>query len=423
MKAREKSDGVLRAAYDLVKQHGNFFAAARASSRDRNTLTNEFYEALRRLNLPDPRQRARHSQEVRDAASLGKMGFAPVLPGFAIKSTSAKTEDGAWVKQVREPGDEFEVPAGHRVKGISALVDPDGREIAKWVKTGADHSAGFSIEGLREAFASLPATAPATAPEESVADLLTVYPVADLHLGLFSWARETGADYDLKIAQDVAISSVRHLVSASQPSETAIVLDLGDFLHADDSSNQTARSGNPLDVDTRFAKVMKAGVHLSVEIVDAALRRHKNVLYRKLPGNHDPHTSVALALALAAYYRDEPRVTVETDPSRFFFHQHGLVMLAATHGDMCKPEQIAGFAASARAEMWGKTRFRYAYFGHVHHRSKRASEMDGMFVETFGSLAAKDAWHAGMGYVAQRSMSAITYDKEHGERSRNIVNL
>lgn len=416
------SEEIKRRAYEAVKEFGSISEAARQLKINRMTFEHHFRQALA-MGWPDPRLRQPPWQDERDAAASGKLGFKPVLPGFAIKTTSAKTEDGVWVKQVREAGDEFEVPEGHRVKGISALVDQDERVLAKWVKTVSGPSPQDTVEAIKAAFSTLKPAPIVKEPGQTSDDLLTVLPVADLHLGLYSYAKETGDNYDLKIAQKLSLAAVRQLVAASPPSGVAIVLDLGDFFHADDSSNQTARSGHALDVDTRFSKVLEAGVHLSVAFVEAALQRHKRVIYRKLPGNHDSHTSVALALALAAYYRNNRRVTVDTDPSRFFFYQHGTVMLAATHGDMCKPEQMPGFAASARAEMWGACKTRYAFFGHVHHRTKRASEMNGMYVETFGTLAAKDAWHAGQGFSSQRSMSAITYHKKTGEKSRNIVNL
>jgi hypothetical protein len=40
------------------------------------------------------------------------------------------------------------------------------------------------------------------APRKVERDLLSVYPIADLHLGMLSWRPQTGADYDLKIATE-----------------------------------------------------------------------------------------------------------------------------------------------------------------------------------------------------------------------------
>lgn len=356
-------------------------------------------------------------------AERGLLGTDPVLPGYAIKSIASKTADGAWVKQTKAAGEKYETPAGHAVNGESALVDADGRVIQRWIKTAREQEARDALElAIHEAFdrhagyAELP-----PAPVFTDASLLTIYPIVDLHLGLYAWGRETGSDYDLKIAAALLRNTVSNLVARSASSHTAIVLDMGDYFHADDSRNQTKRSGNPLDVDTRYARVLQVGVELAVHCIELALQKHEHVIYRKLPGNHDDETSLMLAIALAAWFRNNPRVTVDTDPSRFFMHQHGKVMIAATHGDMLKMGDMAGFMAANWAKVWGATEFRYAYTGHVHH--DRVKSGGGVRSESFNTLAAKDAWHAASGYVSARSAVSITMHKEMGEIDRLTVNL
>lgn len=355
------------------------------------------------------------------AAERGLMGYKPVLPGFAVKSVASKEGD-AWIKQTKEHGDVFAVPAGHSVKGVSALVDADNRVIQQWVKTRDDGKQDATREAIEAAFAGYAGRAVLPpAPSYTDDDLLTVYPIVDLHLGLYAWGRETGADYDLKIAADLLRRSVANLVARSANSRTALVLDLGDYFHADDSRNQTKRSGNPLDVDSRYARVLQVGVELAVECIELALQKHERVTYRKLPGNHDDETSLMLAIALAAWFRDNPRVTVDTDPGRFFVHRFGKVMISATHGDMLKMGDMAGFMAANWPKDWGATEFRYAYTGHVHH--DRVKSGGGVRAESFNTLAAKDAWHAASGYVSPRSAVSITMHKDLGEVDRLTVNL
>lgn len=360
---------------------------------------------------------------VKRAAERGLLGPVDALPGFAIKSVASKAADGSWVKQTKEHGDKWQVPEGHAVKGVSALVDADGRIIQQWQKTVVEAESRAAIElALHEAFdrhggySELP-----PAPIYVDAALLTVYPIVDLHLGLYAWGRETGADYDTEIASGLLRQSIANLVARSAASHTAIILDMGDYFHADDSRNQTKRSGNPLDVDTRYARVLQVGVELTVACIELALQKHEHVIYRKLPGNHDDETSLMLAIALAAWFRNDPRVTVDTDPSRFFMHTHGKVMIAATHGDMLKMGDMAGFMAANWPKEWGMTEFRYAYTGHVHH--DRVKSGGGVRAESFNTLAAKDAWHAASGYVSSRSAVSITMHKDMGEIDRLTVNL
>src|SRR5690606_31594240 len=74
---------------------------------------------------------------VKRAAEQGLLGTKPVLPGFQIKSIASKEGD-AWVRQTKEHGAQFAAPSGHAIKGVSALVDAEGRVIQQWVKTGQD---------------------------------------------------------------------------------------------------------------------------------------------------------------------------------------------------------------------------------------------------------------------------------------------
>lgn len=354
------------------------------------------------------------------AAERGLLGYEPVLPGYAVKSIASKQGD-AWVRQVREHGEVFAAPEGHTVKGVSALVDAEGRVIQQWLKTRADKASGMA-DAIHAALDARLCPYPLPpAPTYLDADTMTIYPIVDLHLGLFSWGRETGTDYDLDIASDLLKRSVATLVARSANSETAVILDLGDYVHTDSSRNQTSRSSNPLDVDSRYAKVCRVGVELAVHCIELALQKHDRVVYRKLPGNHDDETSLMLSVALAAWFRNEPRVTVDTDPGRFYMKQFGKVMVAATHGDMLRMGDMAGFMAANWPKEWGSTEFRFAYTGHVHH--DRVKSGAGVRAESFNTLAAKDAWHAASGYTSARTAVAITMHKDFGEIDRLTVSL
>jgi hypothetical protein len=82
-------------------------------------------------------------------------------------------------------------------------------------------------------------------------------------------------------------------------------------------------------------------------------------------------------------------------------------------------EKLPGVMAADRAQDWGETAWRYWLTGHVHHESKR--EFPGVTVETFNTLAAKDAYAANAGYRAARNMKCIVYHAEHGEVARHTV--
>lgn len=360
-------------------------------------------------------------------AETGELGFAPVLPGYALKQTSTQFDaSGAvereWIQQTKAPGEKFEVPAGHTIKGVSALIDAKGRELAKWVKTREGGSPDDLVSIIKGAFDDYtPAATSTPAPHQVSDEMLTLIPCADWHVGMYAWGLETGINWDLKIAEDVIGRGVEEAIERSPRCGKAIVLGGGDLLHADNGENRTARSGHTLDVDGRYEKVIAVASRLMVRTVDAALRRHGEVIVRILKGNHDEHAATAIAYFMKAWYRNEPRVTVDVDPSLFFWHRFGSVMLGATHGHMVKIKDMASIMAHRRAPDWGVTRFRYVHGFHLHHSSKLVSEGEGVISEIHQTPTPQDAWHFGSGFLSGRSIQSITYHQRYGEISRARV--
>lgn len=236
-----------------------------------------------------------------------------------------------------------------------------------------------------------------------------------------AWAKDAGEDYDLKIGATRLRSCAGRLIAQSPPSKTAIILNLGDWQHTDDAKNMTPRSGNLLDVDGRYFKVLTTGIQLMMDIIELALQKHEKVIVRNLPGNHDPHSSVALTVALGAFYANNKRVTIEQDPSDFFFYRFGATLIGANHGHKMRADAMAMSMAVRRREDWGQTKFHYFYFGHIHHET--AKEIGDVRCESFQTLAAKDAHAYSSGYNSGQSITSITIDKDTGEIGRHRVNV
>lgn len=392
-------DDTLQATADALAQAGSVRGAARALGISQKAVQK------RRKRM----------------AERGMLGFAPVLPGFAVKSVSSKAPNGAWVRQAKAPGPVFATPAGHTVKGESALVDTEGRVVQKWVKTRNEYAPGDIAEALKAAFVDYaPCAIPTPAPA-SAETLLTLIPLNDLHLGMYAWGRETERNWDLGIAERTIAAGIDDLIARTPASGLAVVLGGGDLLHSDNNQNQTARSGNALDVDGRYQKVLGVACRLMVHAIDATLRQHGRVIVRVLAGNHDEHSSAAVAYFLFAWYRAEPRVTVDVDPSLFWWLRFGRVLLGATHGHTVKLADMPSIMAHRRAQDWGATRFRYVHGFHIHHHSKLATEGHGVICESHQAPIPQDAWHFGSGFLSGRSLQAITYHREFGEVSRSRV--
>lgn len=333
----------------------------------------------------------------------------------------AKSSVGDHIKQIANSI--ANAPEGYFIKGTSTLYDDAGAIKLQWVKTNREQEEQGKalIEAVRAAFGESPKVPPIAAPIITDDDLLTIYPQGDPHLGMYAWAAETGADFDLDIAERNLVEAMRRLVAASPASKQALVVNVGDFFHGDTSANRTMRSGHALDIDTRWAKVLRIGVRAQKACIDAALERHEFVRVINEIGNHDEHTSQMLTLALAMFYADNPRVVFDDSPAKFHYHVFGKNLIGVTHGDMTKPDALGGIMATDRPEDWGATKFRIWLTGHVHNR--RVFELPGCLVESFRTLAGKDSWTAASGYRAGRDAQSIVLHREFGERERHHIDI
>lgn len=319
---------------------------------------------------------------------------------------------------VNPAGGKLKVPASHSIKGVSVLVDADGNVKQQWVKTQASIVPDDIAAAVREALEDYqPKDLSLPEPVAFDTDLLTVYPIADQHLGLLAWGRESGEDYDLMIGVKTLRETFKKLIARSPSSKECVILNLGDWTHSDNSNNTTSRSNNALDVDGRYFKIIQAGVELMLDIIYMALEKHEKVIVRNLPGNHDTHAIVALTMGVFYKFHKSDRVIVDEDPSEFFYKEHGKVLIGGNHGHKVKPANLAAHMAVTEPEAWGRTKFRYYFFGHIHHVT--AKELNGVIVESLPSLVAKDHYHASSGYTAMRAIKSITYHRDAGEYSRN----
>jgi len=314
------------------------------------------------------------------------------------------------------------VPEGHRVKGVSTLYNEAGEVKAQWVKTDVDRAqaeAAFQT-AILDLCDGLQGKAPVIPPPAYADDdLLTVIPMGDPHFGLLSWKPETGEDFNTAKAEEMTFGAVDLLASMSPPSGTALLLNLGDYFHADDSTNRTPRGGNVLDVDGRFDKVASIGFRAMIRCIERLLEKHGHVIVRNNPGNHDPHQAKMLNIAVGAYFHNEARVTVDPSPSTFYFYRFGRTLIGSTHGDGAKLPDLPLIMANDVPQEWAAAQFRVWHVGHFHHNQRLGQkDLVGCEVETHRTLAAGDAWHRHQGYRALRDMKAITYHRAHGEISR-----
>ncbi len=305
---------------------------------------------------------------------------------------------------------------------MSTLRDGNGKVLLRWSKDVPDPKE--QIAAMEAACRDVrPPTYIIRRPVERGSEALAFYPISDLHMGMYAWGEETGKSWDLKIAEEELNDANDRLLSRTPNTRYACILGGGDALHADNNENETLRGKNKLQVDGRYGKVFDATCRFFVRRTDAALLKHDHVDVRILPGNHDEHSSVGLAHFLSAWYHSDPRCSVDTSPSAFWFYRYGNTFLAATHGHKARAAQLPGIMAARKPAVWGVSKFRYAHTFHLHRGEKLAGECGGATVEVHAVAIPQDAWSYEEGFLANRKMQSIIYSPTEGETDRYTVNL
>lgn len=347
------------------------------------------------------------------------LGIDPVTIREAIDAVTVKA-----ARQGYAPKHDMTrtVPDGFHLKGTSTLYNADGEQKAQWVKSAIDHERQEQLlrAALQGLIDEIPQAAPVRPPEQVLSDLLAAFPVGDHHMGMLSWAPETGADYDLTIGRNLLCGAVEYLANSVPQAHRAVLPLLGDFVHYDSFVAQTPKSKNPLDSDSRFPKVVRATISVIRFTIATLLRRHAEVLVIVEEGNHDPVVTLLLREWLATLYENEPRVTVDVSPANRHYFDFGKNLVGITHGDKAKLDKLPLIMATDRPEEWGRTEYRYWWTGHVHH--DQAKDIQGCKVESFRILPPQDAWAAKEGHQSMRDMKAIILHREHGEVARHTVN-
>ncbi len=353
-------------------------------------------------------------QEIADAvaahgshrAAARALGMHPSRVDDVMKRLRAT--DPAWAEAAQRRG--FDASHGGWIKW-APTEDQPGASVYVGRAPGSS-----AIEALRSALAEFDGRAePRTQPRDVRGELLNLVAVPDWHAGMLAWRRASGADYDLRTAASVLRDGLAATVPRLPPAGVGVLLALGDNTHTNDARNVTPRSGHVLDVDGRYLKIMETAADTLLGGVALMLEHHAEVEVVILPGNHDPEAAQMLGLALRMFYAREPRVRVWDGAGLWWRRQHGRNLLAATHGHAIRQAAIGPYMAAEWPELWGATRWRFAFSGHIHH--ERSLDLPGVLCEALRPVTPRDA-HAAGAYQSQSEITAMTFDADRGRVSR-----
>ena len=309
---------------------------------------------------------------------------------------------------------------GFEAKRISTAYKADGSVGLQWViqepeKKSLKERLAIMIEGVKDDLKGF--KEPVKEPAKVNADYLAMYMVGDHHFGMLadSETKIDDDDWDVKIATKILVDATDRLANRVGNAEVGVLLNVGDFFHADSSANTTTK-GTPVDVDTRIGKTFKLAGRLFQILINKMLLTHKEIVVINVRGNHDSDMACHLSSSLELLYSQEPRVNILPNYSKFIHYQWHNNLFVFHHGDRMKHEQILQTVIKNLDDQWSQSKNRYCHLGHIHHHTAR--EIGSMHFEHWGSLTSTDQWHSDSGYGAERSMTAVVYHKDNGEDSR-----
>ena len=301
--------------------------------------------------------------------------------------------------------------AGANVMPHSYWIKKDG--VSAYFQTPKGAEVDDTLSRVADAFRDIPAYHPEQVSLEDN-DLLTVWPMYDLHAGMLADSAETrGPDYDLTLFKQDLLASVARLNSRVPSGGHALMIFGGDTLHTNDYTNQTPGHKHILDADSRFEKITDIAIEAICHAIEEVASRNARVSVVVLRGNHDEASHIILKAALKQRYRESMRINfpvITSSPrSEIFWTQHGKTMIAAHHGDKMKPQTLAMICAD-QCGFWSDTRHRVVMTGHRHHL--RVEDMPGVSHYTMRAFAPADAYGANFGGV--RGLQAMVFDERQG---------
>lgn len=236
----------------------------------------------------------------------------------------------------------------------------------------------------------------------------------DHHFGALIWSKETGReDYDSKIAREVWDRALGALVlrTDSYDAEGAVFI-LGQDLMNSNNRQGSTEAQTQQSMDSRYQKMYGVTRDAAVWAIDRLVSRYKRVHVPIVGGNHDPQASWHLGEYLELKYCNNKNVTIDNAPTFRKWWEYGVNMVMFAHGNKGKLEEYGRTMAAEKFEMWGRTQFREAHTGHIHH--KRVWEFDGYIARSLSSLRPPCAWSAENLYGAIRAAESFVWSRTEG---------
>jgi hypothetical protein len=243
----------------------------------------------------------------------------------------------------------------------------------------------------------------------------------DPHFGKLSWGRETGEDYDIKIAKSRYLNAILDLCNKSSFYEVEEVLyPIGQDYFNYDTLNVTTPNNTPQHTDVRWQKMLIEGKLIAIESIELLKEQKQCPINIKIvPGNHDTMTTFMLGEVLDAYYKNDPNVTVDNSPKMKKYWRFGKCGVMFFHGDKGRWNEYPLVMMRDMQKEWSDVEFMEIHCGHFHKTKKvehvTADELQGIVVRVLKSIAGTDSWHYNNNYTNTiKGAEAFVWSKDFG---------
>lgn len=252
--------------------------------------------------------------------------------------------------------------------------------------------------------------------------LLVINP-ADIHIGKYANALETGEEYDCAIAVERVLEGLTGLIHKSKGFNVdKILFCIGnDILHIDNVYSTTTK-GTYQDTDGKWWEHYEIALMLYVKCVEM-LREIAPVDVLHSMSNHDYQSGFHLAHALKSWFRKDDDVDFDISVAHRKYYQYGSNLIGLEHGDGAKMVNLPLLMAQEQPLLWSKTTHRYFYLHHLHHKVKHkwldAKDYVGVTVEYLRSPSGTDSWHSRKGFTGvPKAVEGFLHEKNSGQVAR-----
>ncbi|MCU0616085.1 MAG: LuxR C-terminal-related transcriptional regulator [Gemmatimonadaceae bacterium] len=396
-------------------------AARKAESHTAGALHNEAVEAISRARRTSRVAEGRRINVTREAGvtTIEAEDFVPMdaqslaaYHGVNLDNVVVSERASVWDVMYRDADGRMVDKQRHSYRASFAPKAPDP----------SHNLAQALIDDIRrETVAASRNTKPVAAPRDTDPYVLRLR-LRDMHFGALSWAMETGENFDLNIAKQIALAAVTKLLArANVMNVRGIVIETGDdLLHTDGDAPYTT-AGTPQDADGRTTKTARVARVVINTIIAQCLEVAEWVEVIWIPGNHDWNSSLILANAIEAKWEENERVKVDIEPSARKYRLYGVTAVQFAHGHGIKPEQLVALFPHEAKDIWAQAIFYESSIGHLHAKARR--DINGVYADVAPSSKPTDRWHFLHGYRHRRAIEVAVMHLEEGPVGTFAVNV